>query len=127
MIDDAIKTHLLSKAAEAYPTLDADQFIAKIVSGTAEVTTRSMNKRSNVENKFTLYETTVSVELIIASEEKVDRDDLIRLLPRGFVTLDGRKDIMQQYIRWVDSDFVEVINMKGVVHFIEYVYDVFQN
>jgi len=127
MIDDAIKAHVLAKAAEAYPTLDEDSFIAKIVSGNALVDSRIQNMRDNVTGNFSAYQTTISVMLIIASEEKIDRDALIRLFKRGYVTLDSRKDIFQEYQRWIDSDLVEVINMKGVVHYIDYVYNVFEN
>lgn len=125
MIDDAIQTHLLAKAAEAYPTLEADQFIAKIVSGSATMDSRIVNMREDGSNSFAVYQTTVSIMLIIASETKLDRDALIRLIPRKYVVLDGRKDIFQEYQRWVDADLVEVINYKGVVHYIDYVFNVY--
>lgn len=125
MIDDDIKVHVLAQCALAYPTLDTNQFIFKITSGSAFIDQTNVNQR-NDEDKYAVYETTVNVMLIIQTEAKIDRDALIRRFPRKDIRF-GTQRVFQEYQRWTDADLVEVANLKGVIHYIDYSYIVHES
>lgn len=125
MIDTDIETHVLSQCATAYPTLDEDQFICKIIGGNAGLDQSTINQR-NDSGSYAVYETTVNVILNIQSGSKVNRDTLIRLFPRKWIQFDDQK-VFQMYQRWVNADLVEVINMKGIIHYIDYSYIVYSS
>lgn len=125
MIDDDIKTHVLARCAEAYPTLDQDQFIFKVTGGTALIDQSIVNQR-NDSNAFAMYETTANVMLIINTEDKIDRDTLIRKFRRGWLQF-GNQKVFQEYQRWQDADMIEVIAFKGVIHYVDYSYIVYES
>lgn len=125
MIDDDIKTHVLEQCADAYPTLDEDQFIFKITGGSSLIDQSIVNQR-NDSGSYAMYETTVNVMLTIQSEAKIDRDALIRKFRRGWLQF-GSQKVFQQYQRWQDADMIELISFKGVIHYIDYIYIVYES
>lgn len=124
MIDDEIKSHVLARIAAAYSAVDSDSYIVKIVQGTASVS--GVTNRRDDSGKYAVYETTVTVVVQIMSESKLNRDDLIRQFPRKYIEMEGVK-VLQAYQRWLDSDLVEVIGAKGVMHYIDYTYIVYES
>lgn len=125
MIDDEIRTHLLAKAQEAYPTFEADQVIVTIRGATFRQHDRTHNRRNN-SGAYAIGEETIEAQVIIASEGFLDRAAFIQLIHRKLVTL-GTDQALQEYQRAVHTDLVEVISHKGTVFFVNFTYTIYES
>lgn len=124
MIDDEIETHLRERISEAYPDLEANQIIIKIVEARSNFSA-AHNRRSNA-NKFTICQETMTAIVVISNEDRLDRAVLIRLLPRKKIDL-GDEWALQEYRRVVHSDQVDVINFKGLTFYVDYTREIYEN
>lgn len=124
MIDDAIDTHIRALLAEAYPSIGEDQVLVLFPSASLDY---GGGYRRAPAGGHIVGTETITVNVVVATEDKIDRTALIRLLKRQNVSLthDGETwTALQEYERTEHRDNLAVVDMKGVMFVINYTHEV---
>lgn len=124
MIDDAIDTHVRALLAEAYPAVTEDQILVLFPSASLDF---SQGHRRAPGGGHIIGAETITVHAVVATEDKVDRVALIRLLKRQNVSLshDGETwTALQEFQRTEQRDYVEAAQMKGTMFVINYTHGI---
>lgn len=124
MIDDAIETHLRELLAVAYPDVNEDQILILFPSAILDF---SQGHRRAPGGGHILGSETITVHVVVAAEEKLDRVSLLRLLKRQNVVLSHNGNTwtaLQEYQRCEQRDYLEAIQMKGTMFVVNYTHGV---
>ncbi len=124
MIDDAIETHVRSLLAEAYPGVTKDQILILFPSAILDF---SQGHRRAPGGGHILGSETITVNVVVATESKLDRVALIRLLKRQNVALSHGGETwtaLQEYQRCESRDYQEAAQMKGTMFVIHYTHGI---
>ena len=124
MIDDAIEAHLRSLLAAAYPAVSEDQVIILFPSASLDF---GRGYRRAPGGGHILGTETISVHVVVATDEKLDRLALIRLLKRQNIELSHEGETwtsFQEYQRCDHKDYVEAVGMKGTMFVVNYTHGV---
>lgn len=124
MIDEAIETHLRGLLKEAYPNVTEDQVLILFPSAVLDFGT---GHRRAPGGGHIIGTETISVHVVVATEEKLDRVELIRRLKRQNVQLSDNgypRTALQEYQRCEHRDYVEAIGMKGMMFVVNYTHGI---
>ncbi len=116
-IEEKITDHVMAQMAIAYPAINQDQIIVITADGVPDYTEN--------KGKSCLGSETLKTEVVVASEDALDRVPFWRAFPRRELDLDGEA-VFQVYKGHRFRNFVETLGYKGTAFRIEYKRSIFE-
>lgn len=116
MIEEQITDYIMAKTRKVYPSLDPDEIVVLVTTGTAEY--------GDNGNPDIVCKERLQYQVVISTEKPIDRLAFLRAFRRGGVDEFLPVEVWQEYKRFERHNYIEASKLKIVYFFVEYTYEV---
>lgn len=117
-VESKITAHIMAGMATAYPDFDPNQTIVIIADGVPDYST--------TKGKKILGDEILKVEVVVATDEPMDRLPFWRTFPRRSIDLGDGVIVYQEYKGHRFRNFVETLGYKGTAFKFEYKHSIYE-
>jgi len=118
MIDEAIETYLKALTISAYPAVTKSQIFFNYPDALFDQGLGMSGKASRVIGSETL-----TVQMHVDENIKIDREKFQKKLPTKGLTLDG-KTVRMILKKIIQKDFIKITNLQGAVFVFNFRYEI---